>query len=108
MALEIETEGMFHHTLTHNKVVLADFYAEWCEPCKWLDKILVELEKELPLGTEILKIDVEKHQKIALGFEIRSVPVIIIFKDGSEVWRINGFLMKDGLLEKLMEFSRET
>ena len=108
MPLEIESEDVFHDTLSAAPLVLADFFADWCEPCKWLDLILESLENEVPIGTVIIKINVEKQLSLSEIFSIRSVPVLIIFKNGQEIWRMNGFLMKDDLLQKLVEFSRGT
>ena len=108
MPIEIDSEATFHNALSASNLVLADFFADWCEPCKWLDLILESIEIELPKGSNIIKSDVEKQLELVSKFEIKSVPVLIIFKNGKEVWRMNGFLMKDGLLLKLEEFSRET
>jgi thioredoxin 1 len=108
MSIEIDSEDAFRDVLLDTDLLLADFYAGWCEPCKWLDLILDSMENELPKGSRIIKIDVEKQLELASKFEIRSVPVLILFKNGHEVWRINGFLMKEGLLQKLDEFSRGT
>lgn len=108
MPIDIDSEATFHDALLASNLVLADFFADWCEPCKWLDLILESMENELPSGSNIIKIDVEKQLELVSKFEIRSVPVLIIFKNGIEVWRMNGFLMKDGLLQKLEEFSRGT
>ncbi len=108
MPINIEAENQFHQTLSASKMVLADFYADWCEPCKWLAIILESMELDLPVGTKIVKIDVEKHTELGSIYGIKSVPVLILFKNGIEVWRMNGFLLKDELLEKITEFSRGT
>jgi len=108
MPIKIETEAIFHDTISASTLVMVDFFADWCEPCKWLDLILESLEKELPIGAQIVKIDVEKFTELASNFNVRSVPVLVLFKNGQEVWRMNGFLTKEGLLDKFESFSRET
>jgi thioredoxin 1 len=91
--LEIESE----------KCVLVDFYADWCEPCKWLEDILVQLKPRVKNYVLISKINIEKAEGVAEKFNVRSVPVLILFKNGNPVWRINGFLTEDELEKLILE-----
>jgi thioredoxin 1 len=91
--LEIESE----------KCVLVDFYADWCEPCKWLEDILVQLKPRVKNYVSISKINIEKAEGVAEKFNVRSVPVLILFKNGNPVWRINGFLTEDELEKLILE-----
>lgn len=106
--IKCDSNEQFYATLSTNKLVLADFYADWCAPCKWLDPILDNLEKSIPESCSIIKVDIEKLTDLATEFHIKSVPVLIVFKNGFEVWRLNGFLFEDELRKVLFDFSRET
>lgn len=86
------------------ELVLVDFYATWCEPCKWLDDILEKIQNEISGFTKIIKVNIDSNPNLATHFEIKSVPVLILFKNGNIVWRINGFLNAPDLAEKLISF----
>lgn len=108
MIVNIANEAHFNEVISTNILVLADFYADWCEPCKWLDKILVDLDPHLENIAPIIKINTEILTDLRVKNSINSVPVLILLKDGREVWRLNGFLTTNQLLDKVMEFSRGT
>ncbi len=99
----VDTES-FHELVSNEGIVLVDFYAGWCEPCKWLDVILTDISSQLPTDCSILKVDSEKFTDLSLTFSVRSVPVLILFKSGKEVWRMNGFLMGPDLLSTIRSF----
>lgn len=86
-----------------NTSVLIDFYADWCEPCKWLNPVLEELKQQLP-ELNIHKINIDLFQEEAATFEIKSVPVLILFVNGKQVWRMNGFKYAKELAKELKEF----
>lgn len=104
----INSEGEFRAITGASGTVLVDFYASWCEPCKWLDSILESINSSIPEGSSILKIDAELYSDLATEFEIRSVPVLLLFVDGEVVWRMNGFKTGPELLEVMHTFSRGT
>jgi thioredoxin 1 len=85
------------------KCVLVDFYADWCEPCKWLEDILDQLLPRVKNFVSIVKINIEEVEAVAEKFNVRSVPVLILFKNGDPVWRINGFLTEDELEKLILE-----
>lgn len=78
-------------------VVLVDFWASWCGPCKMLAPILNELEDEVSGQATIVKVDVEKNPESASRFEVMSIPTIIVFKDGQPVDKVIGLKSKDAL-----------
>jgi thioredoxin 1 len=87
--------------LQDQPLVLVDFYATWCEPCKMLDGILEDLEGMLGNKAEIWKMDVDVQPALAAHFGIRSVPTLILFKDGVNVWRMAGFKLAHELREEI-------
>lgn len=81
-------------------VHLVDFYADWCRPCKMLAPILEEIAFENE-KFNISKLDVDKAKEISAEYSIRSIPCLIIFKDGVEVERIIGLQAKEKIVEKM-------
>lgn len=94
------TEQNFEQQLK-NKVVLVDFYADWCAPCKMMVPILNDLSESLDDQHRIGKVDTGLHQALAARFNIRSIPTIILFKNGKEIRRYVGIKQKDYLLNEM-------
>src|SRR5438552_1078136 len=78
-------------------LILIDFYADWCGPCRMLTPILEALAKEMGDHLTIAKIDVDHSQKTTAAFQITSVPTMILFKEGKEINRIVGLKDLDSL-----------
>ena len=95
------TKQNFSNFINNNDTVLIDFYAEWCGPCRSLGPVLDEISDENP-NLIIGKINVDDEMELASQFHVRSIPTMIIFKDGNEVERLIGFLPKDEILKKLI------
>lgn len=76
-------------------VVLVDFFATWCGPCKMLGPVLEDLGKELEGKAKIIKVDIDKSGDLADEFRISSVPTMILFKDNKIVDTMVGFLPKE-------------
>lgn len=88
--------------LTSGEVpVLIDFYADWCEPCKTLSPILKEVKNDLGDKVKILKIDVDRNETIARRHSIQSMPTLVMFKNGEEIWRRSGVLPKNELVQEV-------
>lgn len=79
------TDANFDELLSSNKVVVADFWATWCGPCKAMGPSIDELATEYEGKALIGKVDVEENNDLAEKYAIRSVPTIIFFKDGEMV-----------------------
>jgi thioredoxin 1 len=88
-------------TLTNEGLVLVDFWAPWCGPCKMISPILDELAIELQGKVEIVKVNVDENGEIAGKFGIMSIPTLLVFKDGEKVDTIIGFQPKDALKAKI-------
>ncbi len=93
----INNEEFNNEVLKSKKIVLVDFYADWCGPCRMLSPILEELAEEY----DVYKINVDNEEDLAYKYGIMSIPCIIAFKDGKEYKRSVGFIEKDKLLEML-------
>ena len=83
-------------------VVLVDFYADWCGPCKMIAPILAELSTELDGSADIVKVNVDEEGTLAQRFDVMSIPTLILFKEGKPVCRKTGFLHKPEL-EKFIQ-----
>lgn len=86
---------------TKNKVVLVDFWAEWCAPCKMMAPVLNEVVDELSGNAHVGKLNVEQYQSMAQKFNVRSIPTLILFKNGKELKRFVGIKQKDFLLKEI-------
>lgn len=96
---EFENEVMASH-----EVVLVDFFATWCGPCKMLAPILEEVAEERQ-DLNIYKIDIDKNRDLAIGQEIEFVPTLVLFKEGKEVFRISGVIDKENIIAQIDKYS---
>ncbi|PLR98077.1 thioredoxin [Bacillus sp. T33-2] len=102
MAISHATDQSFG-TETGSGVVLVDFWAPWCGPCKMIAPVLEELDSEIGDKVKIVKVDVDENQETAAKFGIMSIPTLLVLKDGEVVDKVIGFQPKDalsGLLSK--------
>jgi thioredoxin 1 len=82
----------FYDVVTGNQLILVDFFATWCQPCKMMHPILEQLKQALGDSIRIIKIDVDKQSKTAGLYNIQSVPTIMLFRNGQSLWRQSGAL----------------
>ncbi len=80
----------FNSKINGAGLTLVDFYATWCGPCKTMAPMLGELKTKVGDKASILKVDVDQNPEVAHKYQIRSVPTLILFKDGKQVWRQSG------------------
>jgi thioredoxin 1 len=98
--IEHLTAQNFAHK-TKNGVVLVDFWADWCMPCKMMAPILNEVAEATDGTATIYKLNVDEQQQVAAQFGIRSIPTMILFKDGKEMERIIGVKSKEAVIASI-------
>lgn len=91
----------FNELINSSKPTLVDFFATWCGPCKMQSPILDELKNKVGDAANIVKVDVDRNPDIAAKYQIRSVPTIIIFKNGEPQWRASGLQQLEVLEDKI-------
>jgi thioredoxin 1 len=95
------TDSNFDETIKNNKLVLVDFWATWCGPCRALAPTIVELAKEYSGKVLIGKLDVDENPATAEKFQVFSIPTMVVFKDGQEIERIVGLCPKNKIADTL-------
>ncbi|PIV92438.1 MAG: thioredoxin [Flavobacteriaceae bacterium CG17_big_fil_post_rev_8_21_14_2_50_33_15] len=88
----------FNNIINDDHLVLVDFFAEWCGPCKTLTPILKDVKKEFGEQLKIIKVDVDKNQMVSSKYQVRGVPTMILFKKGKLLWRQSGVLDKNSII----------
>lgn len=85
--------------------VLVDFFATWCGPCQMMHPILEELHGKVGDKARIIKIDIDKNEALAQAFNVRSVPTLMIFKDGELKWRASGVQSAKELEKLILQYA---
>ena len=98
--IKLNSENFGTEVLRKKGVVLVDFYADWCGPCKMIAPIVEEISNERSDVT-VGKINVDESSDIAIKSRVASIPTLIVIKDGEEIDRIVGYRPKDTILEAL-------
>ncbi len=88
--IEITNETKYKEAINAKGLVLVDFYATWCGPCKRMVPIFEQAAKDNKGKLQIIKVDVDKLGNLAANYKIQSIPTMLLFKDGKMVWRQTG------------------
>ncbi|RKX23794.1 MAG: thioredoxin [Candidatus Zixiibacteriota bacterium] len=90
-----------HEVLKDDKLVVVDFWAEWCGPCKMISPILEEVGNEYPEDMKVAKVDVDSNNAVAAKYGIMSIPALLFFKNGEEIDRVIGAVPKSHLVSRV-------
>lgn len=100
MALQI-TDATLEEVLQTNKLVVIDFWASWCGPCKMIGPIIEEVSEEYKDKVVVGKVDVDNNDEAATKYGIRNIPTILFIKNGEIVDKVVGVIPKELLIEKI-------
>ena len=99
--LEISDSAFEQEVLQAEKLVLVDFWAPWCGPCRMTGKVLDEIAVEKEDQVKVVKVNIDDHQEHAARLRVMSIPAMVIFKDGQPVDRLDGAYPKRNIVERL-------
>lgn len=94
----------FNEAISEDRLVLVDFFATWCQPCKIMHPVLEQVKAVLGDKIRILKVDVDKHGQTAAQYGIQAVPTLMLFRNGQTLWRQSGAMPKSDLLAVINQY----
>ena len=94
----------FNDVINSGQLVLADFFATWCGPCKAMHPVLEQLKAQLGDRIRIIKVDVDKHGIPAAEYNVQAVPTLILFRNGQVLWRQSGAMPLNQLLQVVNQY----
>lgn len=100
-AMQIKSDNFESEILNSDKLVIIDFWAEWCMPCKMIAPAIEEIAKEYEGKVKVGKLNVDQEREIAIKYNIVSIPTILFLKNGEEVDRVIGAVPKSAIKTKL-------
>lgn len=91
-----------------NRLVLVDFYATWCGPCKAMHPILDTIEQQFGSSIDVLRVDVDQYESVGLvqHFRVMSVPTLMFFRRGRMLWRNSGMVTLETLVDIIRRYDR--
>ena len=98
---KVATNTNFTELINDNKLVIVDFWATWCGPCRMISPILDELEEEMADQITVVKVNVDDADEIAAQYRIMSIPTLLFIKNGQIVDKTVGAMPKPALAEKI-------
>ena len=97
----------FKDVISGDQLVLVDFFATWCQPCKMMHPILEQVKAVLGDRIRIIKVDVDKYGVTASRYGIQSVPTLMLFRHGEVLWRTSGVVQRAELLATIDPFMKQ-
>ena len=94
----------FNDVISSDKLVLVDFFATWCQPCKMMHPVLESIKQQLGDSIRIIKVDVDKYQQTAAQYRVQSVPTLMLFRNGQNLWRQSGAMSAANLLSIIKQY----
>lgn len=94
----------FNDVISSDRLVLVDFFATWCQPCKMMHPVLEQVKATLGERIRIIKVDVDKYTDTAARFQVQSVPTLMLFRRGEMLWRSSGAMSRTDLLVTIDPF----
>ena len=91
----------FDKTLAEGKLMMVDFWAEWCGPCQMLGPVIEKLAENYEGKAVVGKVNTDEEQELAMSFQISGIPTVIFFKDGKEIDRLVGVMPPDAFIQVL-------
>ncbi|MBK6266812.1 thioredoxin [Marivirga sp. S37H4] len=91
----------FSDLINDKTPVLVDFYADWCGPCKTMAPYLEEVAQKMKGKVKVIKVDVDKNQTAALKYSVRSIPTLILFRNGEIEWRKAGVVDVQSIINQI-------
>lgn len=104
MVREISSEDFKDEVLANNGVVVVDFFANWCGPCRKLAPILEEVETELSAKAKFAKINTDDNLEAAKQYQVSGLPTLMIFKNGEPVERLVGLMPKSSIITNIEKY----
>ena len=101
VAVDLTDDSYDSEVLESDALVLVDFWAEWCGPCRMIGPIVDEISQDLTGKLKVVKVNVDEAQELAASYNIMSIPTLLLFKGGESVDQIVGAMSKDQLLERI-------
>lgn len=94
----------FNDVISSDRLILVDFFATWCQPCKMMHPVLEQVKATLGERIRIIKVDVDKYTDTAARFQVQSVPTLMLFRRGEMLWRSSGAMSRTDLLVTIDPF----
>lgn len=95
----------FKKLIKSDRMLLIDFHAEWCGPCKVMKPVLESFSKKNGDNVRVIKIDVDRNPEIARELQIQGVPTLMLFHNGKMLWRQSGVIQEQALQQLLDQYS---
>jgi len=94
----------FGEIINSNQLILVDFFATWCGPCRMMHPVLEQLKEQLGERIRIIKLDVDKNQNLSMTYRVQSVPTLMLFRKGEVLWRQSGAMSLNDLKSLISQY----